>query len=83
MADNVGPAADERRKRSLLESVGVHGVLGQHRHEAEDERQLAVIAAGEIEAHRPLADHLRLGDLGIVDAMVRSAFRRAAAATKR
>ena len=46
-------------------------MLREHRHQAEDECKLAIVAAGEIEAYRLLADRFRFGDLGVVSAMVR------------
>ncbi len=49
-------------------------MLRKHRHQSEDERKLAVVAAGEIEAHRLLADRLGLGDLGVIGAMIWPAF---------
>ena len=47
-------------------------MLRQHRHQAEDECKLAIVAAGEIEAYRLLADRFRLGDLGVIGPMVRA-----------
>ncbi len=49
-------------------------MLGEHRHQAEDERQLAVVAAGEVEAHGALAHRLGLVHLGVVAAQVGAAF---------
>ena len=48
-------------------------MLGEHRHQPEDEGQLAVVAAGKIEAHRALADRLGFGDLGVIGAVVGAA----------
>ena len=50
-------------------------MLGQHRHQAEDQRQFAVVGAGEIEAHGArVRCASRLGDLDVVGAVVRPAF---------
>jgi hypothetical protein len=49
-------------------------VAGEHRHQSEDERQLAIFAAGKVEAHGTLADRFGLGDLGVVGAMVGASF---------
>src|SRR5258708_39672480 len=71
MADQVGSGSERRLERRLLESLGLYGVLCQHGHQSEDERKLAVVAAGEIETHGLFADCFRFGDLGVVSAMVR------------
>ena len=74
LADDIGAAAERRLERGFLEGLGLDRVLGEHRHQPEDQRQLAVVAAGKIEAHRAFADHLGLGDLGVIGAMVGPAF---------
>jgi hypothetical protein len=43
---------------------------GQYRHQAEDQRQLAVVGAGEVEPHGERVDCLGLGDFRIILAMV-------------
>ena len=45
-------------------------MFGQHRHQAEDQRQLAVVGAGEIEAHGQAVERFGLGDLGVILSMV-------------
>ena len=49
-------------------------MLRQHRHQAEDQRQLAIVGAGQIEAHDALRQRLGLGDLDVIGAVVRPAF---------
>src|SRR5262249_51744204 len=73
-ADDIGTGPERRLKRSLLEGLGLDGVLCKHRHQSEDERKLAVVAAGKIEAHRLVADRFGLGDLGVVGAVIWPAF---------
>src|SRR5262249_54642572 len=73
-ADDIGAGPERRLERSLLERLGLDGVLRKHRHQSQDERKLAVVAAGQIEAHRLLADRLGLGDLGVIGAMIWPAF---------
>src|SRR5262249_1768252 len=51
-ADDIGAGPQRRPEGSLLECLGLDGVLCEHRHQPEDERKLAVVTAGEIEAHR-------------------------------
>ena len=48
-------------------------MLGQHRHQPEDQRQLAVVRTGEVEAHLAVGQRLGLGDLGVIGAEVRPA----------
>src|SRR5215813_9348371 len=60
LADNVGAGADGRRVGGILEGFDIHSVLCQDRHQAEDQRQLTVVAAGEIEAYPMCANDLRL-----------------------
>ena len=45
-------------------------MLRQHRHQAEDQRQLAIVGAGQIEAHDALRQRLGLGDLDVIGAVV-------------
>ena len=49
-------------------------MFGQHRHQADDQRQLAVVGAGQIETDTACAGYLRLRDLYIISAVVRPAF---------
>ena len=48
-------------------------MLGKHRHQADDQRQFAIVGAGKIEAHRALGRRDRLDHLGVVDAEIRPA----------
>ncbi len=48
-------------------------MLGKHRHEPEDQRQFAIVAAGKVKAYHALGQHLRLGDLGVVGPKIRPA----------
>ena len=41
-------------------------MLRQDRHQAEDQRQFAVVGAGEVKAHRERVERLGLGDLGVI-----------------
>ena len=50
--DAIGAGADRPGHRGFLEGRGIDGVARQHRHQAEDQRQFAVVGAGEIESHR-------------------------------
>ena len=77
-ADAIGAGADRRRHRGFLEGRDIDGVLGQDRHQAEDQRQFAVVGAAEIEPHRERVGRLGLCDLGIILAMVGTARGRAA-----
>ncbi len=45
-------------------------MLRQDRHQAEDQRQFAVVAAGEVEAHGARIETLGLADLGIIGAVI-------------
>src|SRR4051812_29081038 len=63
LADNIGAGADRWRVARILESFDIHRVLCQNRHQAEDQRQLAIVAAGKIEAHLMCAYDLCSGDL--------------------
>ena len=74
LPDAVRPAADRGGERGILKSVGVDRVPGQHRHQSEDQRQLAVAGTCEVEPHGSLADRLGLGDLAVIGAVVGSAF---------
>ena len=46
-------------------------MLRQHRHQAEDQRKLAIVA-GELETDRIRSDRLRLDHLAVIDAVVRA-----------
>jgi hypothetical protein len=46
-------------------------VLRKHRHQAQDERKLAVVAAGKVEAHVARRDNLGLVHLEVVAAQIR------------
>ena len=46
-------------------------MLRQHRHQADDQRQFAIVRAGKIEAHRARAENFGFFDLGVVGAVVR------------
>ena len=70
LGDGVRPAADRLRQTCVLEFRGVDGVLGQYRHQAEDERQFAVAGVAEIETHGALIERLGAGDLGIIGAVI-------------
>ena len=73
-ADAVGAGTDRRRHRGFLEGCDVDGMLGQYRHQAEDQRQLAVVGAPEIEPHGMRVGRFGLCDFGIILAMVGAAF---------
>ena len=73
LADNVGAGADRWRVGRILEGFDIHRVFRQNRHQAEDQRQLAIVAAGEIETHFTGAKGLRLDDLGIIEAVIGAA----------
>ena len=45
----------------------------QYRHQAEDQRQFAVVGAAEIEPHGERVERLGLGDLGVILAVVGAA----------
>ena len=46
LGDDIGAAADRFRQRGVFESCDIDRMFGQHRHQAEDQRQFAVVAAG-------------------------------------
>ena len=71
-ADAVGPGTDRRRHRGFLEGRDIDGVPGQYRHQAEDQRQFAILGAAEIEPHRQRVERLGLCDFGIILAMIRT-----------
>ena len=48
-------------------------MLRQHRHQPENKRQFAVVAAAEIEAHGARIERLGLGHFGVVGAVIRTA----------
>ena len=50
LGDHIGTAADDGIECGVLEGIGIDGVLGQHRHQAKDQRQLAIVGAGQVEA---------------------------------
>ena len=60
-------------ERRLVEGLRVDRVLRQDRHQAEDQRQLAVVGVLDVEADAALADPLDPLDLGVVGAVVRPA----------
>src|SRR5262249_3865764 len=70
LVDQVGTTADERGQRCLLELIRINEVLREDRHQAHDQRHLAVAALIEGEAHLALAGLLYLGDFTIIEAMV-------------
>ena len=67
---HIRPAADRLRQRRVLEGRDIDGVLRQDRHQAEDQRQFAVVAAGEVEAHGARIETLGLADLGVIGAVI-------------
>ena len=70
LADEIGAAADRRNEARLLESLGIDQMARQHRHQAHDQRHLAVAAAIEGELHLAVAGLLHARDLLIVGAVV-------------
>ena len=74
IADGIGPAAKQRVEAGVLECIGVDGVLCQHRHQSDDERQFAVVSAGKVEAHRARIGRFGFGDLDVIGAEIRPAF---------
>ena len=48
-------------------------MAGQDRHQAEDERQLAVAVGGEVESHGALGERGGAGDLDVIGAKIRTA----------
>ena len=74
IADGIGPAAKQRVEAGVLECIGVDGVLCQHRHKSDDERQFAVVSAGKVEAHRARIGRFGFGDLDVIGAEIWPAF---------
>ena len=74
IADGVGSAAKQRVEAGVLECIGVDGVLCQHRHQSDDERQFAVVSAGKVEAHRAPIGRFGFGDLDVIGAEIRPTF---------
>ena len=72
-SDAVGAGTDRRRHRGFLEGCDIDGMLGQYRHQAEDQRQFAVAGAAEVEPHRARVGRIGLYDLGVILAKVRTA----------
>ncbi len=72
-AHRVRAAAEWGGERCFLEFVGFDRVLGDDRHQAEDQRQFAVIGAGQIEMHAAFADDFRGANFLVVDAEKRPA----------
>jgi hypothetical protein len=68
--DAIGTGTDRRRHRGFLERRDVDGVAGKYRHQAEDQRQFAVLDAAEIEPYRERVGRFGLCDFGIILAMV-------------
>ncbi len=73
VGDPVGAGADRRGEGGVFERRRIDRMLGQHRHQAEDQRQLAVTGIGKGEAHRQRIQRLGPGDLGIIQPIVRPA----------
>ena len=71
--DAIGAGTDRSGHRGFLEGRGIDRVPRQDRHQAEDQRQFAVIGAAEIEPHRERVGRLGLGDLGIILAVIGAA----------
>src|SRR5262245_5096239 len=74
IADPVGTAAEQRVEVGVLERIGVDGMLRQHRHKSDDERQFAVVSIGKIEAHRACIGRFGFGDLDVVSPEIRPTF---------
>ncbi len=70
LAHLVGARTKRRLESGILVGVGVDRVLGKHRHQPEDERDLAVAGRVEGEADDPVRQTLRLRDLGEIGAVV-------------
>ena len=68
--DAVGAGTNRRRHRGLFERRDVDRMPGQYRHQAEDQRQFAVVGAGEVEPHGEGIRCFGLGDFRIILAMV-------------
>ena len=49
-------------------------MLGQNRHQPQDQRQLAIVGSGEIEANGALAEGFGTANLGIIRAVIRATF---------
>ena len=73
-AHAIRSAAEQRLERCLFESRWIDRVFSEHRHQAEDQRQFAIVGAGQIEAHGALGRRRRLDHLGVIDAVIRPAF---------
>ena len=58
-------------QRRPVEGLGVDRVLGQDRHQAEDQRQLAVVGVLDVKANPAVTDTLDAFDLGVVGPVVR------------
>ena len=72
--ERVGTAAERRFQCGSLELVVGEIGLREHRHLAQDLRELAVLAVLESELHAVLVALLDLGDVAVVDAVERPAF---------
>ena len=68
--DAVGAGTDRRRHRGFFEGCGIDRMLGQYRHQAEDQRQFAVAGVTEVEPYRARVGRLGLYDFGIILAMI-------------
>ncbi len=71
--DAIGAGTDRAGHRGFLEGRGIDRVPRQHRHQAEDQRQFAVVGAAEIEPHRERIERFGLCDLGIILAVIGTA----------
>ena len=71
--DLVGAGADRDLQRLVLEMRGVGMGARQHRHHRQDQRQLAVVGAGEIEAHGQVVGRVGASDQGVGGALRRQA----------
>ncbi len=73
-ADGVGAAAEKRLKAGVFKGRSINRVFCQNRHQANDERQFAIVGAGKVEAHRALADDLRFHNFGVISSVIRPPF---------
>ena len=71
--DAIGAGPDRSGHRGFLECRGIDRVPRQDWHQAEDQRQLAVTGAAEVEPNRERIGRLGLRDLGIILPVIRAA----------
>ena len=71
--DAIGAGTDRSGHCGFLERRGIDRMPRQYRHQAEDQRQLAVIGAAEIEPHGERIGRLGLCDLGVILAVIGAA----------